>query len=222
MADLGWFSGNHHFSVSHDINDSGQVVGNSNIDTSPANILSLRPFIYDNGQMTYVGSFPGEIGEQYGQAFGINDSGQLVGISRYSASGVTHAFLWSNGVMTDLGSLGGSNDYSNAYSINDAGQVAGIASADGIHDRGFFWQDGVMGDLGDLWGGSGNTRAYRINNSAQVVGETWEDNPALPRAFLWENATMVDLDPLQTMGTFSQALGINDRGEVVGGASQGA
>jgi uncharacterized membrane protein len=38
----------------------------------------------------------------------------------------THAFLWSNGTMTDLGTLGG--NYSQGLSINLSGQVVGSAS----------------------------------------------------------------------------------------------
>src|SRR5271169_6412022 len=37
----------------------------------------------------------------------------------------THAFLWSNSAMQDLGTLGGANSF--AYSINTAGQIVGQA-----------------------------------------------------------------------------------------------
>jgi probable HAF family extracellular repeat protein len=40
-------------------------------------------------------------------ASGINNNGQIVGWSRSSGSYYPHAFLYSDGKMTDLGTLGG-------------------------------------------------------------------------------------------------------------------
>ena len=50
-----------------------------------------------------------------GRAFGINDSGQVVGYST-NADGHERAFLYSNGTMIDLGTLGGLS--SQARAIN--------------------------------------------------------------------------------------------------------
>lgn len=179
MNDLGTLQG-HHYSVGLDVNNAGWVVGNSAFLNAPQYGDTTRPVLFRNGTVTYLGSLSG--GDNYGQAMGINNAGQVVGISRRQ-DGATHAFLWSGGVMTDLGSLGGYG-FSHAYSINEVGQVAGIASVDGVHQRGFLWQNRAMTDLGDLWGGTANTRAYRINNSGQVVGETWQADSALARGFL--------------------------------------
>ena len=55
-----------------------------------------------------------------GEADGINASGQVVG-----QNAVDHAFLYSNGVMTDLGTFGGTS--SAAYGINSSGQVVGLS-----------------------------------------------------------------------------------------------
>ena len=50
-------------------------------------------------------------------------AGEVVGWSAYDASGDMHAFLYSNGKMTDLGTLGGACSY--GYGINASGEVVG-------------------------------------------------------------------------------------------------
>jgi probable HAF family extracellular repeat protein len=66
-------------------------------------------------------------------AFGINNAGEIVGESNASG-GMPHAFLYENGVMTDLNSLlpagsGWTLDYATA--VNDAGEIVGWGTIDG-------------------------------------------------------------------------------------------
>ena len=79
--------------------------------------LILFPTLTMEGQRAaappgpYVVTDLGTLGAvQSAQAYSINDDGQVVG---YAAN---HAFLWQNGVMTDLGTLGGNS--SGASAIN--------------------------------------------------------------------------------------------------------
>ena len=76
--------------------------------------------------VTSLGTLPGF---PWSGVFAINAAGQVVGdayksIATYPAGQYLHrAFLFSNGTMVDLGTLGGGSSY--AYGINASGQVAG-------------------------------------------------------------------------------------------------
>jgi probable HAF family extracellular repeat protein len=63
----------------------------------------------------------GTLGGKSSVAYAISPSGLVVG-SSFTRDGLSHAFLWQNGVMTDLGSLGGT---SHAQAVNRAGWVVG-------------------------------------------------------------------------------------------------
>jgi probable HAF family extracellular repeat protein len=79
-----------------------------------------------SGGMTDMGTLPGD---SFSIAWGINEQGQVVGQS-IDASGSSRAFLWQNGVMTDLNTLVAAGPLSLVYAndINDSGEIAGGAS----------------------------------------------------------------------------------------------
>lgn len=148
------------------------------------------------------------------RATGINARGQVAGW-RIDAEGNLRAFLWEDGALTDLGTLGGT--FSIALALNDRGQVVGSSRLADGSIRAFLWENGTMTDLGTLDGGwlSG---AFAINNLVQVTGwsvycSTCSANER--HAFLWDNGTMTDLG----VGTFSEGYGVNVRSQVVGRSS---
>ncbi|HSB97033.1 MAG TPA: DUF3466 family protein [Spongiibacteraceae bacterium] len=161
----------------------------------------------------------------YSSPSAINNSGQVVGHLGYETAGAnvsTHAFLYSNGAMTDLGTFGGPVGYTDginygyANGINDSGQVVGSAAGKGYGSpRAIIYSNGATTDLGTFDGWA--SYANGINNSGQVVGyvDTGDDT----YAFLYSNGAMTNLGALG--GTWSSATGINNSGQVVGVASVG-
>jgi len=159
--------------------------------------------------LTDLGDLPG--GENSSVALGINNSGQVVGIS--SVADGSHAFLYSNGTLADLGLMGDGQPSTIAYDINDLGHIAGHSFGNGGNNRAFLYRDGAMIDLGTLGGAGAN--AGGVNNSDHVVGVSSDGNGATC-GFVWSNGTMTALDGLEGSGTYGHAGGINNQNEIVG------
>jgi probable HAF family extracellular repeat protein len=202
-------------SVARGINGAGQVVGSS----SPFfTFTDSQAFLYANGAMTRL--LPAATRSD---AFGINDSGQVVGWFSTDPIdiSVSRAFLFSGAAVTDLGTLGGTRSLARA--INNAGHVVGQASISGDSATHAFMYDGVMRDLGTL--GGANSFANSINGSDQVIGSSLTPATGFPpssaeHAFLYSDSVMHDLGTLG--GSFSAAFGTNDAGEIVGTAATAA
>lgn len=65
-----------------------------------------------------------------GTAVALNDRGQVIGRSGAGNWWKSHAFVWENGKMTDLGTLPGGR-WSQAVAINNRGQILGWSSNSG-------------------------------------------------------------------------------------------
>jgi probable HAF family extracellular repeat protein len=197
-----------------DINNNGQVVGNSEV----ANTGYEHAFLYTGGAMVDLGALPGQ---SFSSAQGINESGQVVGWSS-PGGGILYAFLYSAEKMTDIGGPG-----SFATSINDNGQVAGYFSVGGGAMDAFLYSNGSLTDIGALPGPPGdiNTRALAISDSGQVVGWSVASDGSY-HAFSWTGAGgMQDLNNLispnspinpQSGWVFEQADGVNSNGDIIG------
>ena len=146
------------------INNSGQVVSGASVGATTHAVL------WDSGGgMTDLGS----LGDD-SVAYDINDRGQVVGFSSLTATDWDyHAFLYSDGVMTDLGTFGGI--YSHALGINNGGQVVGFASTADERERAFVYSAGTMTDLNTVLDDSGTgwtiEKAWGINDKGQIVAD---------------------------------------------------
>ncbi len=151
--------------------------------------------------VSYVIQDLGTLGGADSYAYGVNQLGQVVGVSD-AADGTQHAFLWQNGVMTHLGA-------GYACGINDSGQVALTAMTSDGYYHAFIWQNGAVTDLGI-------GAAQAINNEGQVVGNTIASDGS-EHAFLYSNGAMTDLGTLTGFPN-SNAVAINNAGQVIGNA----
>jgi probable HAF family extracellular repeat protein len=160
--------------------------------------------------------------------YGINVNGQIAGRSyllqtvpghgcpprRPCRVHIYHAFLYSAGQITDLGTLGGT--FSDARAVNSSGDVAGISTLSGtstIPTHAFLSHNGTMTDLGTLTPGGGDSHAYGINDLSEVVGDSYTAS-GQHDAFLYSGGKMMDLGALGALG--SSANGINNSHQVVG------
>ena len=141
-----------------------------------------------------------------GEATAINSKGQVTGF--YSAPNGTRGFVWSNGDLRHVGTLGGTN--ARPLAINDAGQVVGQSSIPGGLFHAFLWQKGVMRDLGTL--GADQSFATAIEPGGRIAGYTEGIDGTL--AFIYENGTMKRLAGLDQ--GYSIAYDIDNMGRVTG------
>jgi len=143
------------------------------------------------------------------RAIKVNDCGQVLVMSWPPSASYTRAYVWRDGVMTDLGTLGGRSTV--VWDINNRGQVVGSSLTPSMAGHAFTWQDGVMTDIGSP--GPHGADALDINDRGQVVGE-FVTASAHSGAFLWQDGVMTDLGTLG--GDYARAEAINERGQVVG------
>jgi len=218
ILDLGTLGGDE--SYANFINDRGQITGgalNAIPDAFTPELFigatQVHAFLWEHGAMQDLGTLggPDSIG------FYINQRGEIAGQSFLNdipneTTGIPtlNPFLWRDGMMLDLGTLGGTQG--NSEALNNRGQVVGesnLAGDETFHP--FLWDGRVMRDLGTLGGTFGKT--FSINEAGAVAGFASLPGDEVSDAFLWERGVITDLGNL---GCASEAFSINSRGQVVG------
>jgi len=146
------------------------------------------------GQIHYSVTNLGTLGGSMSNGFGgPNDRGWVTGDANLPGDQNEHAFLWRNGVMTDLGTLGGLNSSVPNPVKDDTGFVVGVA------------QTATVDPLGESWGATFVCTTVVCQGSQNLV-----------HGFVWKNGVMAALPTIG--GNNSGALGVNNLGQIVGAA----
>lgn len=148
---------------------------------------------------------------------GVNDHGQVTGISS-SPAGYTHSFVWSKQRGTvDIGTLPG---YTAAWepAINNRGEIAATADSGGNAPwpHAFHWsaQNGAE-DIGLLVPGPDSSAYARaINDDGMIVGNAWAGGHTY-QAYAWTRAGgMVNIDTINSR--YSDPVAVGAKGQVAG------
>jgi probable HAF family extracellular repeat protein len=239
ILDLGTFGGNE--SIAFGANDHGQIAGgalNKIPDPYIGQSSLFNPFFITGGTQVHAFLWSSGVKRDLGtlgtgtdsMAFYVNNHGQAAGPSFTDAApnpgtGIptVHPFLWDDGEMKDLGTLGGTL-VTLFGALNNRGQVAGSmtlagdlqGSPDGFTRHPFFWDGRELKDLGTLGGSSAD--GFWLNDAGEVVGASFTGADQSYVAFIWRKGVMTKIGSLDG-DTCSNAQGINSVSQVVGTSS---
>lgn len=244
MEDLGTLGGD--WSAGYAINNSGQVVGESEVGLNMAPPLGpfggfspVHAFRYTDGVgMEDLGALDDQGFSSV--AYAVNEAGHVAGLSEVALGGA-HAFLYTDGAgMQDLGTLP-SGGFSAAHGMNDLSPVHVVGESEVVEGESSTnlavrWRGGTIIRLGALIGDLASSAAD-VNNSGTVVGTSFggpREGPVISggvaltsRAFIWRDKNgnnesdpgeLQDLNTLIPSGGWSllTATAINDAGQIVG------
>lgn len=129
------------------LNDRGEVIGLSTLRGDPGCSSTgclTDAFLWSRGRMIDLSTTT--VGGSPILAFAINDKGEIVGSGAFSDAPLD-AYIWRNGVATDLGHL---NDCGSlGFAINSRSEVVGgtFSCANFTHSNAFLWEKGTIVDL---------------------------------------------------------------------------
>jgi probable HAF family extracellular repeat protein len=161
-----------------------------------------------------LGTLPGG---HFSRATG-SANGTVVGHSGTGPNGLyTHAFVYAQGAIHDLGTTGAPSLFSAATSVNTTGIVCGYGDVpDGSDIVSLCWTPGTPEPTrAPTLGGSGSY-ADAVNEAGDVVGDS-ETATKADHATAWfvDTGVAVDLQG-DVVGRFSKAMDINEARQVVG------
>jgi probable HAF family extracellular repeat protein len=229
VIDLGTVGGT--LSDALGVNNKGWVTGWSSL---PGDAI-LHAVLWRKGVRTDLGTLGGPNSSTFTNS-SVNARGEIVGAAESSAPDplaenfflcgfgdglLCLPFLWQDGAMTPLPTLGGNNGL--AFAVNDRGDVVGTAenntpdttciAPQALHFRPVIWEGGEIRELPTVSGDPDGV-AFAINNRGEVVGVSADCTLTPGHTLLWHDGKVTDMG---TLGGLALAPSdINNEGQVVG------
>ena len=178
--------------VAYAINNLGQVVGATGtcgpFNTIELNNLTpLHAVLWENDRATDLGNLGGDGLFAGIYATGLNDHGQVVGVSDTTGDQSFHAFLWQDDRIEDLGTLPG-DSYSAGLAIGNNGLTLGVSLDASFNPRAVLWHDRTATDLNTLVPEDTTLHlesACSINKKGEIIGfAASKSNPSESHAYL--------------------------------------
>lgn len=176
------------------INTSGNVLGISTTDAKG-----------DTANVIFVHDVATNLGNPLSTVTSFNNSNTLAGSINVSG-GIIHVATYSSGVVTDLGSQGGSFGF--GYGINNSGEVTGYTYKSG-NINAFLYNGTSISNIGPNTG-----IGVAINDAGQIAG-TFTNSGNHSEAFLYDGSSITHLGMLSG-DNYSSPSGINSLGDIVG------
>ena|SRR5687768_10592949 len=157
------------------INNAGQIVGWTDVESFPSGDLLTHAFLWDNGKTTDLGTLPGA---EASYARAINEAGDVVGYTLSADGRVKRGFLWRKGTMTELPLV--------ANGINSSGDIVGYITMPDRTSHAALLRKAELIDLGFVAGYTESV-AYAINDAGEIVGSSLGNasGTLIGRATMW-------------------------------------
>ena len=163
--------------VAYAINDRGQAVGGTGScgvfnSVTEVNLVARHAVLWQGGRAIDLGNLGGDGNFNGIYATGLNNAGQVAGVSDTTGDASFHGFLWQDGHMSDLEPLPG-DSYSYATAISETGLVLGLSIDANFNLNAVIWQNGIITNLNDRVPADGTLSlqsACSINAKGQIIG----------------------------------------------------
>lgn len=202
--------------LNFDLNNRDQITGSRVFSPS----INSTTFLWQYDDYTNIGTFPG-VTDGFSNPYALNDDGHIVGIAQISEF-TSHAFLWRNGVMTDL-DVTTNGSFVQPLGINNSDVVVGEASFthNYYYRQAWIWQDHAGTPLPPYYDCAYQcySRAVAVNDNNIAVGYDVAPCGGITnsyKAVRWVNGATPIIVGDTTACLASFAADINASGNIVG------